>query len=235
MGTPTFQFRQFTIVHDRCAMKVGTDGVLVGAWSELPAIGNVLDVGTGSGLITLMVAQRGASLQVLGIDIDKDAVSQARENVLASPFSERIEIHLQSLQDLALSTRRFDAIVCNPPFFEEQLLPPDTSRSIARHVHTLSFEELISGAAHLLLSNGTFSVILPTTAFPAFRQLCFVHGLNLKRYQFVQGTATKESKRVLATFVLGESEVTEEPTLILNEGTQRTKDYLALTQDFYLR
>lgn len=234
MGTPTFQFRQFTVAHDRCAMKVGTDGVLIGAWAELPPEGDVLDVGTGCGLIALMIAQRGPSLQVLGIDIDKNAVSQARENVSSSTFSDRIEIHLQSLQDLALSTKRFNAIICNPPFFEETLLPPDPSRSIARHVQTLSFDNLISGVSCLLAPHGSFSVIVATASFQTFRQLCFANGLNLKRLRLVQGTATKRAKRVLATFVQEDCDTTEEPTLILNKGNQRTEDYIALTQDFYL-
>lgn len=234
MGTSTFRFRQFTIAHDRCAMKVGTDGVLVGAWAELPAEGHLLDVGTGCGLIALMAAQRQPALQILGIDIDREAVGQARENVSASPFGHRIEIHLQSLQDLALSSRRFDAIVCNPPFFEETLLPPDPSRSIARHVQSLSFEELVAGTSRLLTPSGSFSLILPTTAFQSFQQLCFASGLHLRRRRLVRGTAQKEAKRVLATFVRQSGQPVEEPVLILNEGKQRTADYIALTQEFYL-
>ena len=218
MGSPTFQFKQFTIAHDRCAMKVGTDGVLVGAWAELPATGKVLDIGTGSGLIALMAAQRSPGIQVTGIDIVGEAVEQARENVAASPFQSRVEVRLQSLQELAATSERFDAIVCNPPFFEESLLPPEANRSLARHVQSLSFESLVTGTATLLREDGSFSTILPMSAFDRFRQLCVIQGLFLKRYRTVQGTARKAPKRVLATFDKG----------------GRSCDYAALTGDFYL-
>ncbi len=236
MGTPTFQFKQFTIAHDRCAMKVGTDGVLVGAWSQLPARGRLLDVGTGTGLIALMVAQRSPASFVTGIDIIPEAVEQARENVAASPFADRIEIRLQSLQAIAATGQSFDAIICNPPFFAENLLPPDSSRSIARHTQesSLTFGELAACSARLLADGGSLSVILPTSAFDSFRLLCFAQGLFLQRSRLVQGTPRKAPKRVLATFVKGEATWTSEKPLILNDGGRRTDDYAALTHDFYL-
>lgn len=234
MGSPTFQFKQFTIAHDRCAMKVGTDGVLVGAWAELPATGKVLDIGTGSGLIALMAAQRSPGIQVTGIDIVGEAVEQARENVAASPFQSRVEVRLQSLQELAATSERFDAIVCNPPFFEESLLPPEANRSLARHVQSLSFESLVTGTATLLREDGSFSTILPTSAFDRFRQLCVIKGLFLKRYRTVQGTARKAPKRVLATFCRQLCSWEEENPLILNDNGGRSCDYAALTGDFYL-
>ncbi len=234
MGSPTFQFKQFTIAHDRCAMKVGTDGVLVGAWAELPATGKVLDIGTGSGLIALMAAQRSPGIQVTGIDIVGEAVEQARENVAASPFQSRVEVRLQSLQELAATSERFDAIVCNPPFFEESLLPPEANRSLARHVQSLSFESLVTGTATLLREDGSFSTILPMSAFDRFRQLCVIQGLFLKRYRTVQGTARKAPKRVLATFCRQMCSWEEENPLILNDKGGRSCDYAALTGDFYL-
>ena len=234
MGSPTFQFKQFTIAHDRCAMKVGTDGVLVGAWAELPATGKVLDIGTGSGLIALMAAQRSPGIQVTGIDIVGEAVEQARENVAASPFQSRVEVRLQSLQELAATSERFDAIVCNPPFFEESLLPPEANRSLARHVQSLSFESLVTGTATLLREDGSFSTILPMSAFDRFRQLCVIKGLFLKRYRTVQGTARKAPKRVLATFCRQLCSWEEENPLILNDNGGRSNDYAALTGDFYL-
>ena len=234
MGSPTFQFKQFTIAHDRCAMKVGTDGVLVGAWAELPATGKVLDIGTGSGLIALMAAQRSPGIQVTGIDIVGEAVEQARENVAASPFLSRVEVRLQSLQELAATSERFDAIVCNPPFFEESLLPPEANRSLARHVQSLSFESLVTGTATLLREDGSFSTILPMSAFDRFRQLCVIQGLFLKRYRTVQGTARKAPKRVLATFCRQMCSWEEENPLILNDNGGRSCDYAALTGDFYL-
>ena len=241
MSSPTFQFKQFTVAHDRCAMKVGTDGVLTGAWAELPDEGRILDIGTGSGLIALMVAQRRPHAQVTGIDIDAAAVEQARENVAASPFCHHIEIRLQSLQDLAESNERFDAIVCNPPFFEETLLPPDAQRSMARHTVSLPLEQLIAGCATLLRTGGPFTTILPTAAFASFRLQCFAAGLSISRSQPVQGNVRKPQKRVLATFIktetgshAGDIHWTQETPLMLNDSHGRTPDYTALTNEFYL-
>jgi len=234
MGSPTFQFKQFSIAHDRCAMKVGTDGVLLGAWAEVPKQGRVLDVGTGTGLIALMVAQRFLAVHVKGIDIDESAVEQARENVASSPFASRVEICLQSFQELDATGESFDAIVSNPPYFEESLLPPDAQRSLARHAHSLNYEELAAGAGRLLREGGLFNVVLPAGSFDDFRRLCVVHGLNLKRWREVQGTANKPPKRVLATFVKGEAEWLREKPLVLTCDGRRSEDYAALTRDFYL-
>lgn len=239
MSTPDFRFRQFTVRHDRCAMKVGTDGVLLGAWAWLPSCGRLLDIGTGTGLIALMMAQRCPDGQVTAIDIDADAVCQARENVAASPFAQRINVLHTSLQQFKADAQSgheppFDAILCNPPFFEENLLPPDTRRSAARHTMSLPFQELAVGAATLLGSGGRFSTVLPTTAFEDFRLLCFGAGLTLRRLCHVQTVPTKPPKRVLATFAKGNEADLEETTLILQNGTARSEAYAALTHDFYL-
>ena len=161
-------------------------------------------------------------------------MEQARENVAASPFLSRVEVRLQSLQELATTSERFDAIVCNPPFFEESLLPPEASRSLARHVQSLSFESLVAGTATLLREDGSFSTILPMSAFDRFRQLCVIKGLFLKRYRTVQGTARKAPKRVLVTFCRQLCSWEEENPLILNDNGGRSCDYAALTGDFYL-
>ena len=118
MSHSYFQFKQFTIHHDRCAMKVGTDGVLLGAWAPLIQPRHILDIGTGSGLIALMLAQRYPQAQVTGIDIDTASIEQAAANVAASPFAERVSVKCQALQALQDATASFDAIACNPPFFE---------------------------------------------------------------------------------------------------------------------
>lgn len=232
MSSADFRFRQFTVRHDRCAMKVGTDGVLLGAWGTLPTGGRILDIGTGTGLIALMAAQRAPTAHVTAIDIDADAVAQARENVAASPFAGRISVQHTALQDFQAPA--FDAIFCNPPFFEESLLPPDVRRSAARHTTTLPFGELAEAVATLLAADGSFSTILPTTAFDAFRLLCFARGLLLCRRCMVRTTPRKAPKRVLATFARREPGQVEDTTLILNDGPARTAAYAALTHDFYL-
>ena len=142
-----FKFKHFEIHQDRCAMKVGTDGVLLGAW----ALGGkrILDIGSGTGLISLMMAQRYPEAQVVGIDLDAEACAEARENVAASPFADRVNIVDCRLQDYE-SLEKFDAIVSNPPFFLNSLKNPDSKRSMARHADSLPFRELFRGVKLLL-------------------------------------------------------------------------------------
>ncbi len=238
MSNNYFQFKQFLIHHDRCAMKVGTDGVLLGAWAPLMQPRHILDIGTGSGLIALMLAQRYPQAQVLGIDIDADSVLQARENAAASPFTKQVGIEHCALQELAAAPATFDAIVCNPPFFEETLLPPDASRAAARHTTSLPFDELITASAQLLCDGGRFCVVLPTTAFDAFRLIAFRERLLLDARCDVQTSTRKASKRTLACFVKGEDAVASSTPqtehLVLTENGCRSVEYTTLTRDFYL-
>ena len=247
MSNSYFQFKQFTIHHERCAMKVGTDGVLLGAWAPfegLPQGARLLDIGTGSGLIALMLAQRFPQAHVLGIDINEEAVLQAQENIAASPFAARCNAQCTALHTLTQSvasarstdgTPLFDAIVCNPPFFEEALLPPDTGRRDARHTVSLPFDELAQDAAQLLCPDGRFAVILPTPAFDAFHLQCFTQGLSLEVRCDVKTTARKEPKRTLACFRKSQ-DVTRrnDDVLVLTENVVRSTAYATLTRDFYL-
>ena len=237
MSNSYFQFKQFTIHHDRCSMKVGTDGVLLGAWAPFVQPQHILDIGTGSGLIALMLAQRYPQAQVTGIDIDAASIEQAMENVAASPFADRVTVRCQALQALEGTTASFDAIACNPPFFEETLLPPDAGRAAARHTTSLPFDELIAISARLLCDNGRFCVVLPTKAFDAFRLLCFREGLFLVARCDVQTSSHKVPKRILACFTKGSDDGPTQMTttqLILMENGHRSPDYSALTSDFYL-
>ncbi|MFA6830764.1 MAG: methyltransferase, partial [Bacteroidaceae bacterium] len=175
MSNPYFQFKQFKINHDRCAMKVGTDGVLLGAWTSIDTLNKeestrVLDIGTGSGLIALMIAQRTSSLNKLFIDaleIDATASIQAQENVLCSPWKDKISIihgdftDANLLSKLLLDNGPYQLIVTNPPYFIDSLNSPNEQRTVARHTQTgLNFEQLIKGVLHLLDANGLFSLIL---------------------------------------------------------------------------
>lgn len=215
-------------------MKVGTDGVLLGAWAPLHDGNRILDVGTGSGLIALMLAQRFPSSTLLGIDIDEAAVSQARENVAASPFADRVVIEGVSLQELDAAPETFDAIVCNPPFFEESLLSPDAGRTTARHTTSLPFAELIEHTARLLKPDGRFCVILPTTSFDSFHLQCFPLGLSLAVRCDIQTSPGKAPKRTMACFRKAEGITRRDELLVLTEGGQRSAAYSALTRDFYL-
>lgn len=171
MPHDSFLFRQFTVRQDRCAMKVGTDGTLLGAWARLPQSvrgeddalpPRILDVGTGTGLVALMMAQRHPSALVTGIDIDAEAVGQAAENAAQSPFGLRVAMMVRDASAAASDDLgQFDAIVCNPPFFADALPSPDARRTMARHTATLSFRQLMACARRLLADGGELSVIVP--------------------------------------------------------------------------
>jgi tRNA1Val (adenine37-N6)-methyltransferase len=228
-----FQFKKFLIRQDRCAMKVGTDGVLLGAWAKIPATGILLDIGTGSGLIALMAAQRG-SRAVVGIDMDEESVSQARENVSESEWKNHIEIQCCMLQNF-ITEQTFDAIVSNPPFFTESLLCPDQRRSATRHTQTLSFQELVKGVDRLLSAGGEFSVVLPFAASDRFIQTCWEGGLHLLRRTDVFTRPGMPARRTLMSFVRTHCHTKEFHNLVIEDESHNfTEEYKALTKDFYL-
>ncbi|MCF0236559.1 MAG: methyltransferase, partial [Bacteroidaceae bacterium] len=198
-----FRFKRFTIHDDRCAMKVGTDGVLLGCWAALPIQGQglALDVGAGSGLIALILAQRYPTLQITALEIDPSAADQAAENVVASPFAAQVEVVCGDFLHHPLTPQSVAAIMSNPPYFEEDLLAPNPQRAQARHATAgLTFEALIARSAELLQQGGSLQVVLPTTAQSRFHTICNQHGLNLVRETKVQTTPQKAPKRVLLHF-----------------------------------
>src|SRR5665647_1869930 len=161
MSNTYFSFKQFTVFHHLCAMKVGIDGVLLGSWASVENPESVLDIGTGMGLIALMIAQR-CNAEIDAIDNDENAVIQAKENVSNSPWPGRIHVSGISLQDLAKNPfQLYDLIVSNPPFFINSTKTPDDNRTMARHTDSLSHEELIENATLLLKPTGRICIILP--------------------------------------------------------------------------
>lgn len=230
-----FQFKQFEIHQDRCAMKVGTDGVLLGAWASGGK--RVLDVGSGTGLVSLMMAQRFSQANVVGIDIDAEACGQAEENVNASPFAERVKIVNASLQ--AFSAQQggiFDAIVSNPPFFTDSLKNPDKQRALARHADSLPFVDLLRGVRLLLTEDGLFSLIIPTDAFPFFDAQASLEHFFLIRRCKVKTVVRKQPKRELLTYSKKLSfELLEEEEILTNSDGSRSEWYQTLTQEFYVR
>ncbi len=200
MSNDIFRFKQFSVRHDRCAMKVGTDGVLLGAWGAVEGK-RILDIGTGTGLIALMAAQRNPEADVLGIDIDESAVAQASENVAESPFSRQIECILQDVLTFE-SEAPFDAILCNPPFFTEDTLPDNRSRALARNNKCLPFPQLIRKVAVLLAENGTFSRKPPRRTLLEFsRQNRSCEMLTL-RLVADDGTRSQQYKELTKDFYL---------------------------------
>lgn len=214
-------------------MKVGTDGVLLGAWA--PGGRRVLDVGAGTGVVALMMAQRYPQAQVVGIDMDADACVEARENVAESPFADRMEIECCRLQDFCAS-ETFDAIVSNPPFFVNSLKCPDGRRSAARHADSLPFRDLFAGVCRLLSSDGVFSAIVPSEVLEAFVSEACVAGLFLVRQCGVKTVERKSPKRFLLSFVRHSvGRVDQETRVLTDSGGNRSEWYSEITEDFYLR
>lgn len=238
MANSYFQFKQFKITQDRCAMKVGTDGVLLGAWAPLKKEAcKVLDIGTGTGLVALMLAQRCRSALVEAIDIDESAVDQARENVADSPWPERVNVWQMDIKNVPHAWKeKFDCIVSNPPYFVDSLKCPDVSRMLARHTAELDFPLLAQSASFLLKEGGVFSVILPADAYVSFVASCLHEGLHLQRILWVHTKPDIPAKRVLMAFVKQAVERTEQEHLIVEISRHvYSSEYVSLLKDFYLK
>lgn len=230
-----FRFQQFTIHDDRCSMKVGTDGVLLGAWAKVEDANRILDIGSGSGLIALMCAQR-SSAAIIGIEVESDAVIQSQENVAASPFQDRIQIIHSDIRTFTTEDK-YDCIVSNPPYFEETILPLSYKRALARHTAGLSFASLITQADRLLTPQGSFHVVLPYTAVTSFNELALTHTFIISRFATIITKQGKAPRRALLSFTkapLQIPNIQEENICIYDEEGQRTSSFRALTNDFYL-
>ncbi|MCH5176030.1 MAG: methyltransferase [Prevotellaceae bacterium] len=249
MPNPFFRFKQFAIRHDRCAMKVGTDGVLLGAWALPVCEGkgkvtsattlNILDVGTGSGLIALMLAQRFPHSHIEGIDIDEASVLQATENVKASVFRGQITISQMDYGDVEQFCNKYDLIVSNPPFYKEDTLSGNVARDMARHTSFLSFETLISNTVKLLLPNGVFCVIIPYQDASDFISICVQEKLSLIRRMDIKPTPQKPPNRTLLAFspckeMAVNIEFQPQLLTLYDADNHRTEEYSSLTKDFYL-
>ena len=234
MAKNSFQFKQFTVYQDRCAMKVGTDGTLLGAWANAPvAAARILDIGTGTGLVALMMAQRFPEAQVTGIDIDEDAAQQAQENVVGSPFSDRIMINREDATKID-DKAGYDAIVCNPPYFNDSLLCPDTQRTVARHTTTLSYRDLMTVTATLLADEGELSVVIPFDCKSRLEAEASLAGLTKTRECRVKTTPRKEPRRYLLAFGKHPSDLELTEGVLETEPGVRSDWYHELTQDLYL-
>ena len=234
MPNPFFTFKKFTVRHDRCAMKVGTDGVLLGAWTHLEKANRILDIGTGTGLIALMLAQRNADAWLTAIDLDPEAVAQARENAAASPWGNRVEVLLQDICTYDPPVR-FDVIVSNPPYFINSLKCPDNQRNTARHTDTLDARSLVGKAAGLLTPEGQFSLILPAEQTDEMISLARREGLYLSRHTAVITRPGLPPKRSLMEFRKTDTPCQHDELVIELERHVYSEAYKALTKDFYLK
>ena len=255
MASACFRFKQFTVWHDRCAMKVGTDGVLLGAWCPVDSRASsskssksfkgskssksVLDVGTGSGLIALMLAQRIQGAQITAIDIDAGAVEQAKYNFGVSPWADRLECHQTALQEVE-GEGIYDLIVSNPPYFQDSLKNPDSQRAMARHTDTLSYEELLRDSVRLLKKEGIIALVLPIEAEQQIIALGQRYRLCPTHITHVYPKPGKAAKRLLIALQAyprplpeGKGEKRGELTLE-SETAPRSEAYIELTKEFYL-
>lgn len=233
MPQPFFQFKQFTVWHDRCAMKVGTDGVLLGAWTSVDTAKHILDIGTGTGLVALMLAQRSRA-SIVALEIDEAAAGQAQENVDRSPWQSRIEVIKTDFKEY-VSDKKFDVIVSNPPYFEDSLKCPDLQRTAARHNSTLTYDELLKGVAELLSPDGLFTLIIPTDTENTVKQAASLHALHPVRQLHIITKPNSPSKRTIITFSPQCEECRCEHLLTEIARHQYSQEYIALTQDFYLK
>ena len=222
-------------------MKVGTDGVLLGAWARIAHCKHILDIGTGTGLVALMAAQRSMA-DIIAIDLDADAVIQATENVAASIWKNRIQVFEADAKDFANSGFRiqnpaspFDAILCNPPFFENSLKSPNAARTMARHTDTLSFDELACSAARLLAPKGELSVIIPYDRAHDMTVSAACQGLFATRQTIVVPVQGGKPKRILMAFNSEGASHTIETLYIHDVQHQYTEEYKRLVSDFYLK
>ncbi len=236
MANPFFRFKKFVVYHDLCAMKVGTDGVLTGAWADVAECRSALDIGTGSGLIALMLCQRSPNISIDAIDIDQDAVRQARKNVDSSPFSDRITVIHSDLSAYAESCwKKYDLIVSNPPFFGDSLKSPDARRSVARHSDVLPLDEMIRLSATMLEDNGRICFVYPIGYKEQICQFANENKLHIANLTTVHPTPHSDPKRILVELTK-EQATTEECSLTIEEERHvYTDEFVSLVKDFYIK
>lgn len=233
-----FKFKQFTIEQDRCAMKIGTDGVLLGAWAPVEQNPfSILDIGTGTGIIALMLAQRSTAQQIDALEIDEQAYEQATDNLENSPWNDRLFCFHAGLDEFMEEPEdEYDLIVSNPPFYAEDYKTNNDQRDLARFQDALPFEDLIEAADLLLSENGILAVIIPFKEEDRFLAIAKEFELYPTKITRVKGTPTAEIKRSLLALSRNKTTLFSIDELTIEIGRHEyTPEYIALTQDFYLK
>ena len=229
-----FRFKQFTIHQEHCAMKVSTDGVLLGAWTQPDNATSILDIGTGTGLIAIMLAQR-TTASIVGVEIEPNAYRQAEENAANSPWKQQITMVQSSFQDyFRHSNLKFDLIVSNPPFFSNSLKAPHDGRNLARHNDELPTEELLIGVDKMLSPDGRFCLILPYVDSSLFLVDAALHDLYCVHKTYIKPKPKKNRTRVLLELARERQKVHESDLIIQDEEGKYTEDFVKLTRDYYL-
>ena len=232
-----FQFKKFTINQDRCAMKVGTDGVLLGAWCPIDNNPfSILDIGAGTGILSLMIAQRSKAEQIDAIEIDEDAFEQCVDNFESSPWSDKLFCFHAGLDEFMEEPEdEYDLIISNPPFYTEDYKTENAQRDLARFSDALPFEDLVEAANLLLSENGIFAVIIPFKEEEKFIALAKDFELHPFKITRVKGTPTTEIKRSLLAFSKTQKQTLIDELIIETARHQYTEEYIDLTKDFYLK
>lgn len=235
--TKPFQFKEFSIDQDRCAMKIGTDGVLLGAWTSIQDAYSILDIGAGTGILALMLAQRSDAEQIDALEIDEDAYEQCVDNFENSSWADRLFCYHAALDEFTeeMKDEKYDLIISNPPFYTEDYKSGDTARNMARFADSLPFEELIKFASELLSDEGCFAVIIPYSEEEYFLKLSEKVNLFPNRITRVRGTESTPLKRSLLQLSFTEKPFSTNELILEVSRHQYTKDYQKMVAPFYLK
>jgi tRNA1Val (adenine37-N6)-methyltransferase len=234
MSDSVFHFKQFLIHQDKCAMKVGTDAVLLGSWVNTLDSNSILDIGTGTGLIAIMLAQK-SHVGIEAIDMDENACEQARENISLCPWYDRIKVFHASLQDFkTYAGKKYALIVSNPPYFVDASKAPEAARNKARHTDNLSFKDLIEGVKELLDPEGRFCMILPNKEGADFMELASLSGLHCTELVKIKTKIDKQEKRWLMQFEFNTKSMKCTELILQVDDSAYSQEYIELTKDYYL-
>lgn len=230
----SFQFKQFSVEDNKSTMKVGTDAVLLGTWTTIQNIKNILEIGTGSGVISLMLAQR-TEAQIEAIDIDKNSANQANDNFQDSPWGKRLNAFHFSLNDFKKKqSKKYDLIFSNPPFFIDSLKSPNKNKTLSKHTDELSYADLIQGVIHFLSPQGKVCLILPYTESKSFISLARIENLYLNNQLLIKPKKDKAANRVLMEFSFKKTQVEEDEIYLRETDNSFSDDYKNLSKDYYL-
>jgi len=237
MSKRPFKFKQFTIHQDQCAMKIGTDAVLLGAWTDLSINPfSILDIGSGTGVLALMLAQRSAAEVIEAIEIDDQAYEQCVNNFESSPWNDRLFCYHASLLEFAEEIEdTYDLIICNPPFYSNTFKTSNDQRDLARFEDAMPFEHLIECVSKLLSTEGAFNVIIPSKDESRFTKLAAAANLHLSKILRIKGNPNSEIIRSMMNFSFKNQPTDIEELIIETQRHQYTEDYIELTKDFYLK
>jgi len=229
-----FHFKQFSLYHHRSTMKVGTDAVLLGVWTDVKSVERALDVGTGSGILTLLLAAR-SNIEVDAVEMDRASFEEAGENFVSSPFADRLTVYHADFNDFVKnSNKKYQLIISNPPFFLNDRKSEKSHKRLARHADTLTYEQLIDGICQLLNPDGHLSVVLPYREGQQFIHLAAEKGLFVQRQMLIFPKPCQSPNRMNLQLGFNPKPVQQEKFIIRNEDGSFTRQYVSMLEDYYV-